>query len=116
MTMERIPYTYPNTVRKTGIVGKLFITLCSLATIALLIFAGSRDWSSDKPVSAILSDTSDIRNLATKLMQAKAPQKKEDHTASQPEKPASLISNGTLLQQQGSTNDLPAGMVTATAY
>ncbi len=116
MTMERISSPYRDASRKPGILSKFLVTLCSLATIALIIFAGSRDWNSGKSVSEILSDTSDIRGVAVRLTQAKAPQAKEEQSVAQPEAQPSLISNGTLLQRENGAKSLPAGMVTATAY
>ncbi|MBX3743470.1 MAG: hypothetical protein KF712_20965 [Akkermansiaceae bacterium] len=114
--MERIPSPYRHSARKPGVVSKVIITLCSLITIALLIFAGSRDWKSGQSVSAILSDTSDIRSLAENALKAGVAKTKEQQTSAQPKEQTSLISHGVLLQRQHNADALPAGMVTATAY
>ncbi|WAC17964.1 hypothetical protein OVA24_12020 [Luteolibacter sp. SL250] len=115
--MDRIPSPYHHSARKPGIVSKVFITLCSLVTIALLIFAGSRDWKSDKTASTTLSDTSDLRDLATDLLKAGvAKVNGEQASAPESKEQASLISHGTLLQRQTTDKSLPAGMATASAY
>jgi len=118
--MERHPYCYPFHARKSTFAAKATTTIFSLATITVLVFAGSRDWKTDRSWMATMSDVSDIKALASKFSvggdrafkTAPAPA-----VTARSESATSLISTGLLQQQnKGGTAMHVNGMEKATAY
>lgn len=61
--MDRLPPPYPGRSAEPGLLLKGFISLFSIALIAAVLFAGSRDWSADKSVISNLTDFSDLRTF-----------------------------------------------------
>lgn len=104
--MKHIPYPY-RTHSSGSALGKFVSSLFSLLVIAALVFAGTRDWKSNRPFLTTLVDVSDIRSLLTNVEQAGSKKAAIDHSLQRAANPLerSLIQKGTLVRESATLVD-----------
>ncbi len=113
--MKRIPSYHPYYAHRSGSTfGKVVATIASLLTIAAILFIGSREWKSDKPITASLFEISDIKALFTKVEQSgsSSAQMKAALDQSHNDVERALIEKGTLVRRSTQLNnqDAPVGL------
>ena len=104
--MKHIPYPY-RTHSSGSALGKFVSSLFSLLVIATLVFAGTRDWKSNRSFVTTLLDVSDIRGFLNNIEQAASKKAAKDHSiqraSNQLER--SLIEKGTLIRESATLVD-----------
>ena len=111
--MKHIPHPY-RTHSSGSALGKFVSSLFSLLVIAALVFAGTRDWKSNRPFVSTLLDVSDIQGLLTRFDRTASQKAAKDHSiqraSNQLER--SLIEKGTLIRESATLVDatIPQGL------
>ena len=104
--MKHLPY--PHRTHAAGsAIGKFVSSLLSLLTIATLVFAGTRDWKSNRPFVTTLTDVSDIRGLLTNVEQTASKKAAMEDSIRRAANPLerSLIEKGTLIRESSTLVD-----------
>jgi len=113
--MKHIPYPY-RTPPSGSALGKFVSGLFSLIVIAALVFAGTRDWKSNRPFLTTLLDASDIQGLLTDVQKAASKKAAKDHSIQRAtnQLERSLIEKGTLIRESSTLVDatptIPQGL------
>jgi hypothetical protein len=102
---------YPHRTPASGSsLGKFARNAAFLLTIAALVFAGTRDWKSDRPWVATLFDISDIQGFVTKVEQSASKKAALNAAIERAANPLerSLIQKGTLVRESDLVDASPA--------
>jgi len=104
--MKHIPHPY-RTHSPGSALGKFVSSLFSLFVIAVLVFAGTRDWKSNRGLVDTLLDVSDIQGVLTHFEKTASKKAAKDHSiqraSNQLER--SLIEKGTLIRESATLVD-----------
>lgn len=109
--MKHIPY--PHRIHPSGsALGKFIGSLFSLLTIALLVFAGTRDWRSGRPFAETLTDISDIKRLVSGVEKIASRKAAKEHSIERATNTLerSLIEKGSLVRESSTYMETTATM------